>query len=266
VGAQFGLLNPCFVVVLVGVVGLFWGRGRGELLPVYLFCMGAPLFVIYLLYTLRARVHPNWIAPSILPLWCLMVLVAMPHAADGKRWMRRWLGVGMVIGLALVALGHETNWIRKIVGRPLPAKLDPLRRVRGWTETTQVVAEARTRLQAEGKPVFLICSHYGITGLFSFYLPEARAAVRARPLVYFESSPYPRNQMYFWEGYQGRVGENAIHVTETDEPRPIPDRLKAEFAQIEDLGIHEIRYRGQVWRRLRLLACRGLLPPPTTAR
>src|SRR5262249_32188273 len=36
--------------------------GRPALMR-YLFAMGAPVFVFYLLYTFRARVQPNWIAP-----------------------------------------------------------------------------------------------------------------------------------------------------------------------------------------------------------
>ena len=100
---------------------------------------------------------------------------------------------------------------------PLPGDVDPLRRVRGYRESAACVEQAREKLLQEGKPAFIICGHYGITGLFTFYLPEARAALHTQPLVYCITSDQPDNQFYFWPEYRypdQRKGENAIYVTE----------------------------------------------------
>src|SRR5205807_9612532 len=127
---------------------------------------------------------------------------------------------------------------------------NPLRQVRAWPETARVVGEARAKLLSEGRPVFIICGHYGMTGELSFYLPEAKAGVPDHPLVYFQSSEVPLNQFFFWPCYRNRKGENAIYVTETDVAGPPPEVLRREFAQVKDLGLKEILYRGQVFRRL----------------
>ena len=74
-----------------------------------------------------------------------------------------------------------------MLGQPLPPDKDPLRRVRAWQATAEVVEAARARLLAEGKPVFIVVHHYGITGLLSFYLPEARPGAGARAAGLFGS-------------------------------------------------------------------------------
>ncbi len=160
---------------------------------------------------------------------------------------------------SVVVLMHDTNLVGKLSGFPLPPEKDPMSRVRGWKETAALAGEARRELLREGKPVFLVGDHYGITSQLAFYLPEAREAPRERPLVYSRSTERPENQFWFWPGYAGRVGENAVFVRRGTGPKPPPPRLAAEFASVEDLGMREVRVRGKVVRRIQLYACRGLL-------
>jgi hypothetical protein len=158
-----------------------------------------------------------------------------------------------------VIILHDTNLVSKLTRRPLPPARDPLRQVRAWPETARVVGVARAKLLAEGgRPVFIICGHYGMTGELSFYLPEAKAGVPDHPLVYFQSSDVPMNQFFFWPGYRDRKGENAIFVLETDTPQSPPEEVRREFASIIDLGLTEILYRGRVFRRLQIFECRDL--------
>ena len=137
---------------------------------------------------------------------------------------------------------------------------------------------------AEGREVFIIASHYGLTGQISFYLPDARPGLPDRPLVYFRSSDRPKNQFYFWPGYrQHHPGANAIFVDEVPPPKlkrdwvwewlrggkdlylpdpperdPVPPEVLAEFDSVSDLGVRDIVYRGQIVRRIQLFACRNL--------
>jgi len=86
-GAEFGLLNPVFLVAALWAMLRFWKLkpnaadsvasqppipDRG--LMIYLFCMGGPVFLGHWLYTLHSRVQPNWIAPSVVPMFSLMAL------------------------------------------------------------------------------------------------------------------------------------------------------------------------------------------------
>ncbi|HEY2953195.1 MAG TPA: glycosyltransferase family 39 protein, partial [Verrucomicrobiae bacterium] len=191
------LLHPIYFVATVWAMIAFWRRQRGDPLSVYLFSMGAPLFLFYLLYTFHSRVLPNWIAPSILPLFCLMVVYWEGRWRAGVRAVKTWLVAALWTGYVLVILMHDTNLVAKITGHSLPATWDPLRRVRAWSETVRVVGAARDRLLTEGKPVFIIGDHYGITSEISFYLSEAKERVKGTPLAYYMTTDQPRNQFYF---------------------------------------------------------------------
>jgi membrane-associated phospholipid phosphatase len=258
-GAVCGLLNPVFFVAVIWAAVGIWHRRQAHPLWFYLLLMGAPVLLGHWLYTVRARVLPNWIATAVVPRFAATVADAVARWRAGERGVKPALATGMGLGLLLVVPLHESDWLGQAIDRPLPARLDPLRRVRHWSDTARLVGEERARLAAEGPPVFLIGNHYGITGQLSFYLPEARAAVRAgRPFVYFRSSDAPLNQFFFWPGYQDRKGQNALFVMPTDRPRPPPERLVAEFESVTDLGLREIRDGNRVMRRIQLYACRGL--------
>jgi len=262
-GSEFGLLNPVFFVGMIWASIVFWRRSRRNPLLVYFFSMGAPIFLAYFLHSLRSRVLPNWIAPAVLPLFCLMAAYWDTQWRLGAAKLRGWLIGGVVGGTMAVVLFHNTNLIEKATGSYLPVNLDPLHRVREWESTAQVVGQARQALLAEGKPVFIIANDYGMAGQISFYLPEARTNIPARPLVYCRSSESPENQFYFWPGYGQRKGENALFVQELDradpKPEPPPSRLEAEFDSVSEMGVSNILYHGEfLLRPLEFFACRGL--------
>jgi len=286
VAAEFALLNPAFLALIFGGVlatvaalragdlqspslapndaadGDCKSPARGAALAVFLLCMGLPLLLGYFLYTLRARVQPNWIVPAVIPLLCLAAIQADACWRRGVRSVRGWFIAGLALGLPLVVLLHDTNLTGKLLGQPLPAKFDPLNRVRGWKAVAEIVeAERQKVLAAEGKPVFLIGAHYGLTSLLSFYIPEAKAGVPHAPIVFYQSSEKPENQYGFWPGYAARTGHSAIYVQQLKkgaQPEPPPARLAAEFTRIEDLGTRDIEYRGRPAHTVRLLLCREL--------
>ncbi len=259
-GAVFGLMNPVFFAGVLWAAVITWRRRRSEGLSVYLLAMGAPLMIVYWLYTFRARVQPNWIAPSVVPLLALLAVQAEARWRAGVRAIPRGLIAGLALGLPVIIVMHDSNLVTKVSGWRMPPRADPCRRVRGWQEASVVLGELRQDLMKEGRPVFVIGEHYGITSLFSFYLPEGKAAaVAGQPFVYCQSSEHPDNQFYFWPGYGSRRGENAIYVVEVEEPGTAPERLVKEFRSIQDLGVRDIPYRGVVFRKLQFFACRELL-------
>jgi 4-amino-4-deoxy-L-arabinose transferase-like glycosyltransferase/membrane-associated phospholipid phosphatase len=257
-GAELALLNPVFAVAAVWAAVAVWRKHRDHPLAMFLLSMSAPLILFYAAWTLRARVQPNWIAPAIPPLFMLMAWYWDGRWRDGLNSLREWLRGTLILSLFVCVLLHDTNLISKILGQPLPVRADPLRRVRGWQALADVVGVARHRLAREGKPVFIIAAHYGLAGQLSFYLPEAKEGVPHEPLVYYQSSDKPENQFYFWPGYQGRRGENAIYVLETTDPQPPPERLLREFESVRTIALPDIEYRGRTMRTVQLFECRNL--------
>ncbi len=261
-GAEFGLLNPVFFTATVWAALAMWRKSRHHALLVFCFSMGAPLFLVYTLHSFYSRILPNWIVPSVLPLFCVMVIYWDTRARLGTARIKPWLITGLVFGFAVVAILHDTNLVARLTGKHLPIAMDPLRRVREWDQTAAVVGQARQELLAEGKPVFIIGNHYGLVGQVSFYLPEARAAVKTNPLVYFRHTATPQNQFFFWPGYNLRKGENAVFVNELDRTRPEPElppaELLADFESVTEAGIRPVFYHGRVLRVLQFFHCRGV--------
>jgi membrane-associated phospholipid phosphatase len=277
---QFGLLNPVFFVGALWAAIGFWNKRRERPLMLYFFCMGAPVYLGYWLWSFHSRILPNWIAPAVPPIFCLMVC----YWRERPRLIRPWLAVGIALGLFVVILFHQTALIAKITGSPLPGEIDPTHRARGQRETAEVVESAREKLATQGQPAFIIADHYGLTGELSFYLPAAHDALKSEPLVYCVDSDKPMNQFYFWANYryrQHRPGQNAIYASiispyplepgwlwkwltrqqvEYDfariPPSPYPPpRMVQEFESVTDLGIQEVRVHDQLIRRLHLWAC-----------
>jgi hypothetical protein len=260
--AEFGLLNPIFFVAMIWAAIAMWRRNRHNPLLLYFFAMGAPVFLLNLALSFHSSVLPNWIAPSVIPLFCLMVAYWDTRWRLGAIAIKPWLTAGLIFGFAAGLVFHNTDWIKKLSGRYLPVNADPLHRVRGWSDVARVAGEGRQEVFNEGKPTFIITDHYGIAGEISFYLPEAKATVTQTPLVYYKTTPVPKNQFFFWPGYTMRKGENAVFVRELDrkkpDPKPAPQSLVDEFESVTDMGVRNVMYHGQLLRPLQFFACRNL--------
>lgn len=282
-GAEVFLLNPIFFVAAAMALIAVWRMPRRDGRLVYLFCMGAPVFILYIFLSFKSRVQPNWVAPSVLPMFAVMVIYWNEQIRNGSVRAVRWLVAGVLLGLVFVALLKETRLVERATGRELPASIDPLRRVRAHSELGRTVETARTILAGEGEPTFIIGDHYGVTSLMTFYIPEAKARVRSEPLVFVMPTDIPRNQFYFWPSYRGtRRGQNAIFVAEREDPKlskrwipkwwrgekeyvqpraiseAPPVWLTEQFESVRSIGLREIKRRGQTYHVIELYECRGL--------
>jgi hypothetical protein len=249
---EIGLLNPVFFALAFWACLKFW-RTRTSL-QTFLFCMGAPLFIGYFLYTIRARVQPNWIAPGILPLFALAAVYWEGKWEAVRNALRPALKWGFAIGLVAVVFMHDTNLTQKAFAFTLPGKMDPLARVRGWSALAKIANEEREKAQLD----FIIGGHYGVTSVMTFYTPETRKAPVNNTLIYALATERPVNQYYFWRKYLSRVGDDALFVQR--EGWALPPELEKQFERIEDLGARDVQYRGRTLHRVHLYACRNLRP------
>ena len=282
-GAEFSLLNPFFFVAAIIALATLWRSPRRDGRLIYLFCMGAPVFLLYFMLAVHSRVQPNWIAPAVLPMFCVMVIYWDARSRTGSRFVKPWFAAGLVFGTFIVTVMLDTNLVERMIGRPLPANFDPLRRVRGYSEMARVVGLAEERLSQEDKPVFIIGDHYGITSLLTFYLPEARARVTDSPMVFCQPSEKPQNQYSFWPSYsKTHLGQNALFVRGADSPKlasdwlvkwwngenyllaqdaessAAPDWLLKQFDSVTNTGKYPVLYRGRVLHTVEIFACRNL--------
>ncbi len=268
VGAEIGLLNPVFAVGLV-LTFLIWRKDRLGItrLEQYLFWMGAPVFVGYILFSLRARVQPNWIAPSLVPLFAWMLLV-WSRQSNLKIALRWWAGA-IVGGLIASIVIHDTQLVKKITGIALPTKIDALNRARGWPQLAQHVETEIKKVREEGKNVFVLGDHYGTTSLLNFYITEAREGVPDERLVFFPWTDHAENQYFFWATYTNRIGNDAILVRQAKklkeaDPEAVLQKadfeVSRQFESVESLGLRSLSHDGLVIRQFELYRCKNLLP------
>jgi hypothetical protein len=276
-------LHPFFFVAAVWAALAFWRKNRRDPFQLFLFSMGGPLFFGCFFLSWHSHVQPNWLAPSVIPLFCLMAIYWSKRWARNAALLQPLLAAGMAFGLVFVVILHAPNLVNKFLHRKLPPKLDLLRRVHGWKEMAAIVGQARQELAAEGPPAFVIADHYGFTSELTFYLPEAKSQANAEPLVYFEATAHPRNQFFFWPNYLQRTGQNAIFVREVDRPAlrqdwfsrwwrqdpdifvpdhpqggPAPPEVLSQFDSVANLGVRDVVFDGAIVRRVQLIQCRHL--------
>jgi hypothetical protein len=256
---EIAVCNPIFLGASIWAALAFWRRNRRHPLLVYCFCMGAPAFLILLFWSLHSAGSWNWIAPALVPLFCLMTIYWDIQWRLGSAKLKPWLVAGMGLGLGAVLLSHETNWVEKIAGHHLPVNLDPLARLRGWSDTTKLAREKRQELSAEGKPVTIITGDAGLAAEITFYLPEAKNAVKATPIVCLLVNPGDR--VWGWLSYANRKGENALFAREVTGDNPAGESVLAalseQFESVNDLGVKNVPYHGQVLHSLQFFACRN---------
>ena len=269
---ELALWNPIYFVGAIWAAIAMWRNKQRTPVQLFLFSMSAPVFLFYFLLTIRSRVLPNWIAVSIVPLLCLMVTFWYPRWEQGQKKIKGWFVAAIVIGILAIIPIHNTDFLYAIpdqwvptalkekLGRSFPAKIDPLRRVRCWSDMGAIVAKHRDELLKEGKPVFVLGGHYGIAGQLSFYIPDSRDGLPDDQIVYRTPSDIPKDQFYFWPGFQSRTGDNALYVENLkfDDPEPVPGWLNEYFESVTDLGVTEIIYKDYLMRKVRVIACRNL--------
>lgn len=272
---QFGLWNPAIFIAVIWAMCRFRSIESHPKLARFLFAMGAPVFLGYLAFTIYKRVYPNWIAPSILPLYSLAGLYWHEQWKRGSRLPRYFVTAALVIGLPGIVIMHDTRLITKISHRTLPVEFDATRRLQGWHALASVVDGARQELLKEGKPVFLVGNHYGFASEVAFSLDESRTNIRTSPFIYEKTTAVPGSQFFFWPGYRvHRTGQNAIFFQEVDVPParpnstepppqvaqalPPPSVIQEEFRSVTDLGVYPVRHRDRIVRWVQLFACRDL--------
>ncbi len=269
IGVEAGLLNPVFFLGMVWAGIAFWWRKPRDLRMVYFFAMGAPLVFAYTLQSFHARVLPNWIVPAVLPFMFVMLIYWEPFWE--KAWFRRTFQVGLGIGLVAMIFLSDTGIVKMVSGHPLPVRMDPLHRIRGWRETARLVGQARAELLKEGKPVFIISPEYGAASEVSFYLPAAQSSLGQHPVACCWDSSQPITEFHYWPEYNfwERTGDNAIYwevlplvkhsnVPSPESPEPPPE-LAAKFQSVKSLGRFPANFRGEPMRWIEIFACRDQL-------
>ncbi|HTT78890.1 MAG TPA: glycosyltransferase family 39 protein [Stellaceae bacterium] len=132
VGSQLGVVGPLVFAGLIGIVlrPAALADRSGRLLAFFVL----PTLALVMVQSLLSHAEPNWAAPAYVAASVLVVAWTL-----GRGW-RGWLTAAIAINLAAaVALFGMTDAL-EAVGIAVPAKYDPLHRLRGWNRLGRQVS------------------------------------------------------------------------------------------------------------------------------
>ncbi len=191
VGTQCALLFGFWFIAWAGAMIRYrpWKETNDGLR--YLWWMSAPMFFVFLLFSLKTREEPNWPVTAYLAGLVLAIPWITEQIHSPRRWHRRatlaCLALVCSAGLAVSALMYRSDWVQpqllQIVGeptarQPLPLRrLDPTCRLRGWHYLAEAVDGLRSELQTEGIEAVVASTTWTIPGELGFYC-------RGNPQVY----------------------------------------------------------------------------------
>jgi Dolichyl-phosphate-mannose-protein mannosyltransferase len=149
----------------------------------YLWWMSAPMFVVFMLFSLKTREEPNWPITAYISGLILASawLVATIQASSG--WARRASTAGVFLacaaGLTLIVILHRTERIQSLLAsvsgpisrqHPQPLRrFDPTCRLRGWRMLADEIDRMRAELRSKGGEAVLAASGWNLPGEIAFY-------------------------------------------------------------------------------------------------
>ncbi|HEV2187928.1 MAG TPA: glycosyltransferase family 39 protein [Stellaceae bacterium] len=218
--SQFGVFGP---IMLAGLVLLcarpFRLHGESARL---LASFTWPTLLVALIVSLLSRAEPNWAAPAY-----IAAAVLVTSAALTRGW-RRTLIASIALHLVAAIAIFGGSEILVASGMPVPAKYDPLHRLRGWsTLGTQVrdalAANPGLKLMADDRELLAALIYY----------------VRPHPFDAVEWEPVPgvTDQWRLENSEHVHRGEDFLAVTN----HQLYEQMRPEFAELtllKTIAIH----------------------------
>jgi hypothetical protein len=231
----------------------------------YLWWMSAPMFVFFLLFSLKTHEEPNW--PITAYLSGLVLATAwLERQLRSPLRRHRLASIGgllcsSALGLLIIVLMHHTEWLGATLARlsgpatpqhPLPRRrFDPTCRLRGWQTLAAEVDRLREDLQARGIEPVLAATSWTVPGEIGFYCrghPQVYSlglALGDRHSQYDLWSPNPLNDPEYFRG--------RIFIVVGD----VNPFLREAFDEIESSQRVTHRERGQPVAQWTMTVCRG---------
>jgi hypothetical protein len=218
--SQFGVFGP---IMLTGLVALCirpfrLSGARARLLASFTW----PTLLIALVISLLSRAEPNWAAPAY-----VSAVVLVVSAALARGW-RRTLIVSIALHLAAAVAVFGGSEALAVSSIAVPAKYDPLHRLRGWRTLGDQVSQALAahpglKLMADDREL--------LAALIYYVHPHPFDAVEWEPV------PGVSDQWRLENSERGHQGEDFLAVTE----HGLYDQMRREFAELtvlKTIAIH----------------------------
>jgi 4-amino-4-deoxy-L-arabinose transferase-like glycosyltransferase len=251
IGPQAGILSPLtFLLVLYGL----WQGGRQGILRhddrlLFLFWHAMPLLGFFIILSFFSVCYVNWAAPAYFTAFILAVVVVWEGGWRVKV-KKRVLVSALLVGIASCSLLFTMDALRGLtagLGFDIPAGKFPTSRLTGWRELGK---EVTGLLNDVGREKTFIISYK------RDYVSELAFYVEGHPTVYtLNLSGRAESQYDLWEGFEGKIGFNALYITKLDR-RP-PDSFAGAFDRVEEIRRVKIYEGKELVNSYSIFYCRG---------
>lgn len=208
--AQFMSLGPAFALAFLAALGIAWQQRRDERMQL-LACFSVPLLLIVFLQAARAEANGNWAAPAFVTATMLAVVLL-------SRLRLRWWLLALTLNVSLMLAVYHLKDLYSAIGKPVPAKLDILKRARAW----DVLARQLRPIFAEHPNAMLLTENRTLMAHLLYELRDLHLQHAA-----WKPQPAPRDhyQLTVPLGEED-LGRSVILVTQTN-PAAIYERFSS---------------------------------------
>ncbi|HXY98417.1 MAG TPA: glycosyltransferase family 39 protein [Stellaceae bacterium] len=156
--AQFGVFGPIFFAGLI-VLAALAPRSLRDRRAALLACFALPTLAMMFVVSLLSRAQANWSAPTFVSAVVLVVAWLL------ERGRTRLVAFGVALDLLIAVMAFSAHDIAAAFGAELPARYDPLHRLRGWRTLGRTVSEMlarhpRTLLMSDDREVTAALAYY----------------------------------------------------------------------------------------------------------
>ncbi len=194
-GSQLGVVSPfLFLGLLYSMVkGLRLGikERRDDIL--LLFCFSLPIFLFFLLTSLRSKVEANWPAMSYLS--AMVLLSGFLFKIEKKRKRIFLVLLIFVTSLSFTMLAYSFPL--------LPPKIKPINQLYGWKELGREVSRLKEKMPEDS---FIFAPRHQLAAEIAFYTDE-------KYQTYEIDSQYGKD---YWGNIDFLKGKDALFVTHSD--------------------------------------------------
>ena len=250
-GPQAGILSPVsFLLMLYGL----WQGGKQGILHhddrlLFLFWHAMLLLGFYIILSFFSVCYVNWAAPAYFTAFILAVAVVWEGRWRAKA-KKRVLATALLVGIVSCSLLFTMDALRGAavaLGFDVPAGKFPTSRLTGWRELGK---EMTGLLDEVGR------EHTFIISYKRDYVSELAFYMEGHPTVYTLNLSGRRESQYdLWEGYEDKIGFNALYITKLDR-RP-PDSFASAFVRVEEIKKVKIYEGSDLINGYSIFYCQG---------
>lgn len=217
---QAAMLSPMSAVLILGA--LFQALRRWPTLNTgecYALVFSVPGLIIFVFLAMRQFVIPNW--PAV------YYLAALPLAGRLLSQRLGWQRPAVISAFIFALLTYSSPLLVSGLGQD-GARLDPVRRLRGWHEAGQQTGQFLRAVPRPEATFLLVLGHRDPASLLAFYTPSHPQVFRWQPDGRISS------QYELWPSAASRLGDDALILLPSDKTQPAA--LKRAFAELTRIG------------------------------